>query len=152
MYVIFCGNSLPSTSNLLKLIGHQLFNVLRKPLYYVKYTKMCTKACSNGCENPIFMCTVLSLIHWRRDELSAILRTAFQMRFAELESLNFDTNLTEVSSLEAKMTICRHDDVIKWKHFSRYWPVVRGIHRSPVHSPTKASDAELWWFLQVALK
>ena len=24
------------------------------------------------------------------------------------------------------------DDVIKWKHFPRYWPFVRGIHRSPV--------------------
>ena len=26
-----------------------------------------------------------------------------------------------------------HGDVIKWKHFSRYWPFVRGIHRSPVN-------------------
>ena len=24
-----------------------------------------------------------------------------------------------------------HDDFIKWKHFPRYWPFVRGIHRSP---------------------
>ena len=30
-----------------------------------------------------------------------------------------------------------HDDVIKWKHFPRYWPFVRGIHRSPVNSPHK---------------
>ena len=30
-----------------------------------------------------------------------------------------------------------HDDVIKWKHFPRYWPFVRGIHRSPVISPDK---------------
>ena len=30
-----------------------------------------------------------------------------------------------------------HDDVIKWKHFPRYWPFVRGIHRSPVNSPYK---------------
>ena len=28
-----------------------------------------------------------------------------------------------------------HDDVIKWKPFPRYWPFVRGIHRSPVTSP-----------------
>ena len=28
-----------------------------------------------------------------------------------------------------------HDDVIKWKHFPRYWPFVRGIHQSPVNSP-----------------
>ena len=32
-----------------------------------------------------------------------------------------------------------HDDVIKWKHFPRYWPFVRGIHRSPVNSPHKWS-------------
>ena len=30
-----------------------------------------------------------------------------------------------------------HDDVIKWKHFPRYWPSVRGIHRVPVNSPHK---------------
>ena len=30
-----------------------------------------------------------------------------------------------------------HDDVIKWKHFPRHWPFVRGIHRSPVNSPHK---------------
>ena len=29
------------------------------------------------------------------------------------------------------------DDVIKWKHFPRYWPFVRRIHRSPVKSPHK---------------
>ena len=33
--------------------------------------------------------------------------------------------------------IVLHDDVIKWKHFPRYWPFVRGIHRSPVNSPNK---------------
>ena len=30
-----------------------------------------------------------------------------------------------------------HDDVIKWKHFLRYCPFVRGIHWSPVNSPHK---------------
>ena len=30
-----------------------------------------------------------------------------------------------------------HDDVIKWKNFLRYWPFVRGIHRSPLNSPQK---------------
>ena len=31
-----------------------------------------------------------------------------------------------------------HDDVIKWKHFSRHRPFVRGIHRSPMYSPHKS--------------
>ena len=30
-----------------------------------------------------------------------------------------------------------HDDVIKWRHFARYWLFERGIHRSPVNSPLK---------------
>ena len=30
-----------------------------------------------------------------------------------------------------------HDDVIKWKHFPRYWSFVQGIHRSPVNIPHK---------------
>ena len=43
-----------------------------------------------------------------------------------------------------------HDDVIKWKHFPRYWPFVRGIHRYRWIPHTKASDAELWCFLSSA--
>ena len=27
--------------------------------------------------------------------------------------------------------------IIKWEHFPRYWPLVWGIHRSPVNSPHK---------------
>ena len=33
------------------------------------------------------------------------------------------------------LTKHRHDDVIKWKPFPRYWPFVQGIHRSPVNIP-----------------
>ena len=33
-----------------------------------------------------------------------------------------------------------HDDIIKWKHFPRYWPIVRGIHQSPVNSPHKGQS------------
>ena len=41
-----------------------------------------------------------------------------------------------------------HDDVMKWKHFPRYWPFVRGIHRSPVNSPHKSQ----WrWALMFSL-
>ena len=42
--------------------------------------------------------------------------------------------------LHSRLTTCwpsMHDDVIKWKHFPRYWPFVRGIHRWPVNSPHK---------------
>ena len=39
------------------------------------------------------------------------------------------------------------DDVIKRKPFTRYWPFVRGIHRSRWIPPTKNSNVELWCFL-----
>ena len=31
----------------------------------------------------------------------------------------------------------KHNDIINWRHFPRYWPFVRGIHRSPVNSTHK---------------
>ena len=49
--------------------------------------------------------------------------------------LNVDlTTGTTGSHLSESYT---HDDVIKWKHFTRCWPFGRGIHRSPVNSPLK---------------
>ena len=60
--------------------------------------------------------------------------------------------------------LARHDDVMKWRHFPRNWPFVRGIHRSrwfPTQSPVTRSfdvffDLRLnkrlskqpwgWWF------
>ena len=49
--------------------------------------------------------------------------------------------LGEAISVGVNGILCKyylhHDDVIKWKHFPRYWPFVRGIHRSPVNSPHK---------------
>ena len=42
--------------------------------------------------------------------------------------------------------ITAHDDVIKWKHFPRYWSFVRGIHRSPVNSPHKGQWRGAFFF------
>ena len=46
-------------------------------------------------------------------------------------------NLVWASRSLVQAVIQVHDDVIKWKHFPRYWPFVRGIHRSLVNSPYK---------------
>ena len=45
-----------------------------------------------------------------------------------------------------------HEDIIKWKHFPRYWPFVRGINRSPVQSPHKGQWRGAWCFLWSAPK
>ena len=39
-----------------------------------------------------------------------------------------------------------HVGVIKWKHFPRYLPFLRGIHRSPVNSPHKEQWRGTLWF------
>ena len=51
-----------------------------------------------------------------------------------LSSVQFSSGVCNKGSLLTNHT---HDDVIKWKHFPRHWPFVRGIHRSPVNSPHK---------------
>ena len=68
-------------------------------------------------------------------------------------TVSFPWNESTTKS-NTKMHLCQslwsHDVVIKWKHFPRYWPFVRGIHRHPwipPPPPTKASDAEFWCFL-----
>ena len=52
----------------------------------------------------------------------------------------FLQDLNRAATIETTTPISNHsfhEDIIKWKHFPRYWPFVRGIHRSPVHSPDK---------------
>ena len=46
-------------------------------------------------------------------------------------------NSYSVNTLKALDQHIVHDDVIRWKHFPRYWPFERGIHRSPLNSPHK---------------
>ena len=58
-----------------------------------------------------------------------------------LERFSYDLFFFHKSAVRGTRAISRnkgyHDVVIKWKHFSRYWPFVRGIHWSPVNSPHK---------------
>ena len=44
-----------------------------------------------------------------------------------------------------------HHDVIKWKHFPRYWPFVRGIHRSRWIPRTKATARSFDVFFDLRL-
>ena len=51
--------------------------------------------------------------------------------------LNSSLKFLELNQRHTFLKIQTHDDVIKWKHFPRYWPFVRGIRRSRVNSPHK---------------
>ena len=56
----------------------------------------------------------------------------------------FTSHVLFQEQIEMEMVI--HDDVPKWKHFPRYWPFVRGIHRSPVNSPHKGKWRRAFMF------
>ena len=47
----------------------------------------------------------------------------------EIYESEFDTG-----TIHRWAVLWNHDDVIKWKHFLRYWPFVRKIHLLPVNS------------------
>ena len=68
----------------------------------------------------VYSCVVVSCVRRKyRTVYGSTMKSLFAMYMHHLEILHI------------------HDDVIKWKHFPRYWPCVRGIHRSPVNSPHK---------------
>ena len=50
---------------------------------------------------------------------------------------NVSTHSGDNCTTRRHWVVCAHDDVIKWEQFPRYWPFVRGIHRSLVNSPHK---------------
>ena len=55
-----------------------------------------------------------------------------------IQHVGLGDDLAEIMSFwEAHGSGFCHDDVIKWKHFPRYWPLVREIHRWPVDFPHK---------------
>ena len=51
--------------------------------------------------------------------------------------VSFDIYYFDQAPCNQMRVILNHGDVMKWKHFPRYWSFVRGIHRSPVNSPHK---------------
>ena len=67
----------------------------------------------------------------------------------EFKRLNLCVMANSVSTVDPNNL---HDDVTKWKHFPRYLPFVRGIHRSPVHFKHKGQwHGALMFYLVCAL-
>ena len=102
--------------------------------------------------------------HEAETKCPPLCRQDFQMHFLERKQFYFDSSFTEIFPMgpinkknlsigsdnvapNSRQAIIWtndgiryrriHADVIKWKHFPRYWPFVRGIHRPPVNSPHK---------------
>ena len=120
-----------------------------------------------NCYRPNFSYSQVNSVRWDHFHTQFILRGPLhaQSPISTILTLKiyrrFSVSLQEITTVsgisvryvenkivcDAQSYIASPDGVIKWKHFPRYWPFVRGIHRSSVNPLTKASDAELWCFL-----
>ena len=74
--------------------------------------------------------------HLRSEGRRCVLKS--QMRFEIAAALAHGlTGIAFLANMDNDYNNDDRDDVIKWNHFPRYWPFVRGIQRSPVDSTYK---------------
>ena len=87
--------------------------------------------------------TVCSGVHWRKHQSLVLLALC---EGNPLLTTGLPSQMaTNAANLHAMMSSCCYSDMIyrmawwrhQMKHFPRYWPFVRGIHRSSVNSPHK---------------
>ena len=57
-------------------------------------------------------------------ELSDMCQILARGNYNARTNMSFDYDVDDMCGSSGEL----HDDVIKWKHFPRYWPFVRGIH------------------------
>ena len=79
-----------------------------------------------------YICSDFVWSHIKRNTVSR--QTILQTN--DVLSFFFEAHVLTDSGNDLRL-VRHHDDVIKWEHFPRYWPFVRGIHRSPLNSPHK---------------
>ena len=107
-----------------------LINVLSRSLQCFLY---CRVLLYRVITTPLCMCIIstvitrISRVHW--DSINFV--------FVNIPSTHSNTHAYQLF----------HDDVIKWKHFPRYWPFVREFTGPRWIPRTKASEAELWCVL-----
>ena len=83
-------------------------------------------------------CLYLSIVPFQITSILTVCPTACTVWQQDKHESCILLALCEGSSQGASdMESVSQDDVIKWKHFPRYWPFLWGIHRSPVNSPHK---------------
>ena len=92
----------------------------------------------------VIACWLAAPSHYLNKRWLMILR-AISQRSAHTTSLFWNRPLHAIVSLptntrgelSSSIPYRYHYNVIKWKHFPRHWPCVRGVHRSSVNSPHK---------------
>ena len=111
-------------------------------VYYPKTSKHCSDTKTHGGIRSLIARVTTAQLSWHvpigdLTRLSDGWLQQFFFRNFGYELINWLWNGSQKTKSHTSLLRITHDDVIRWKHFSRYWPFVRGIHRSPVNSPHK---------------
>ena len=97
-----------------------------------------TNKCHIGCYQLVTVTTKVPAPRGRRSVITHIYMYMVQEKCSEkIWQMFFFNTCDQFVTWGYSQHELLHDDVIKWKHFPRYWPFVRGILRSPVKSPHK---------------
>ena len=123
------------------------------------FSQIDPRNCSNGRKATSHLTFRMNPIHCDNKVENIITRRPNNYNYAD-----FECNIRIVELMQTKcaspthlcgrdlMTLgMYHDDVIKWKHFPRYWPFVRGSHWSTVDSPHKGLCRGALMFCNVRL-
>ena len=95
------------------------------PLPWTQYSSTFVRTCHHNHEKIIHLSRLCKVINWK-----------LWGRWVICVSYS-STLLSWSATISVADITISHDDVIKRKHFPRYWPFSRGIHRLPVNSPHK---------------
>ena len=79
-------------------------------------------------------CNHICYLQWNRKVVTVITYIFIIPRFHSDAKIKISTTLFRISHAINFIIL---DNVIKWKHYWRYWPFVRRINRLPVNSPHK---------------
>ena len=127
MYILFCTKSLDDPQDMDFLMNHN-HDVLRViMLHDQSWTHNQVKF------SHVRKTVTLQIIVLVQERCNSI-AIALELHFSCTNPLNYEIIKSYIRCHDASTSV---HDVIEWKHFPRYWPFVRGIHRSPVNSSHK---------------
>ena len=109
--------------------------------WYIITPPMSPTVCENLCQWIKFTWTDVCILHCFYATINAlaifaIIGLGFSLSSGLVPSMSLNEACTKwphilVHIFTHSPKVSGHDDIIKWKHFPRYWPFVRGIHRFP---------------------
>ena len=126
-------------------MGHKFYKFTEQGIMYTKRIYRCIKGVVGLMSPHVFkLCFIVGL---GATNTTVAKLNGPELKMKAAEALNFIWYRgISLRNQQVNDGVNKHDDVIKWKHFPRYWLFVRRIHRLPVDSPHKGQWREALMF------